>query len=36
MGPFANSRLTQGLALTAAGAVLLLNGFLIFQALGGD
>jgi manganese transport protein len=36
MGPFANSRLTQGLALTGAGAVLLLNGFLIFQTLGGD
>jgi manganese transport protein len=35
MGPFANSRLTQGLALTAAGAVLLLNGFLIFQTLTG-
>jgi manganese transport protein len=33
MGPFANSRLTQGLALTGAGAVLLLNGFLIFQTL---
>jgi manganese transport protein len=34
MGSFANSRLTQGLAVTAAGAVLLLNGFLIFQTLG--
>ena len=35
MGPFANSRLTQGLAATGAGVVLLLNGFLIFQTLGG-
>jgi manganese transport protein len=34
MGSFANSRLTQTLAVTAAGAVMLLNGFLIFQTLG--
>ena len=34
MGSFANSRLTQALAVTAAGGVLLLNGFLIFQTLG--
>jgi manganese transport protein len=31
MGPFANNRLIQGLALTGAGVVLLLNGFLIYQ-----
>ena len=34
MGPFVNSRRTQGLALIGAGAVLLLNGFLLLQALG--
>ncbi len=35
MGSFANSRLIQGLAVAGAGAVLLLNGFLIYQTLGG-
>jgi manganese transport protein len=34
MGPFVNSRRTQALALIGAGAVLLLNGFLLLQALG--
>ena len=34
MGPFVNSRRTQGLALIGAGAVLLLNGFLLLQVLG--
>jgi manganese transport protein len=32
MGPMANGRLTQTLAIVGAGAVLLLNGFLIAQA----
>jgi manganese transport protein len=32
MGPMANGRLTQGLAIVGAGGVLLLNGFLIAQA----
>jgi manganese transport protein len=34
MGVFVNSRRTQTLALIGAGAVLLLNGFLLLQTLG--
>ncbi|HEY1365114.1 MAG TPA: Nramp family divalent metal transporter [Xanthobacteraceae bacterium] len=34
MGPFANSRLTNGIAVTGAVVVLLLNGLLILQSFG--